>query len=123
MVKRKGAAGMTDKELDILLILKCALDAGATVRKADDKHKSGIYLHGERITEDKLYECLFDPSFTNGDKIRAMNDEALAHFIGKGFPPEACPNNCDTDPDRLCEVCVLEWLQKEAPQDPAEQEC
>jgi len=51
---------------------------------------------------------------TNADRIRAMTDEKLAEFIGGDPMHDICPNNCHEDLDRLCKVCVLDWLRQEA---------
>lgn len=72
---------LIDKKPDLDLLIRCALDAGATVRKRKEG-EGGIYLRGKKLEDDELYECLFNPKpMTNGDKIRAMTDEELIEFI------------------------------------------
>ena len=72
---------MDNYDADIGLIIKNAIDAGATVRRVDSKKKSGIYINGKKLTDDKLYECLFNPFLTNGDWVRSMDDDELAEFL------------------------------------------
>ena len=54
---------------------------------------------------------------TNGDRIRAMNDEQLAEiftadaFCGKMNGEIATISDCS---DHKCIDCVLQWLRKEA---------
>ena len=61
-------------------LVVAALEAGATVKKTKDG-KGGIYIHGEKLTDDDLYECLFNPKETRGDIIRQKNNEQLALFL------------------------------------------
>ena len=55
---------------------------------------------------------------TNGDKIRAMNDEKLAEWINR-LEPYKCHkgykfvNGCWEDKTD-CIACILEWLEQEA---------
>lgn len=51
---------------------------------------------------------------TNYDKVRAMNIEEMAKFIGGDPIHDICPNNCDDDPEKPCKVCALDWLKQEA---------
>lgn len=50
---------------------------------------------------------------TNGDRIRAMSNEQLAHFIDKrtGCPPENGTWHCAPE---NCRQCWLDWLNAEA---------
>lgn len=50
---------------------------------------------------------------TNADRIRSMTDEELAQFIWDAMDM-ICPNNCYEDPERLCVVCILDYLKQEA---------
>ena len=53
---------------------------------------------------------------TNGDKIRAMNDEELAEWLDLHGECNQCayhPAQCNTD----CNEGHLKWLQKEAEED------
>lgn len=58
----------------------------------------------------KQYHSKYKPS--NADKLRAMSDEELAEFIWNAMD-DICPNNCHEDPERPCEVCILDWLKQE----------
>lgn len=52
---------------------------------------------------------------TNGDKIRQMTDEKLAHTImPNNYTP--CPVHMlgEKDCQEDCTECVLEWLRQEA---------
>lgn len=53
---------------------------------------------------------------TNADRIRSMTDEELAQFIWDAMDM-ICPNNCYEYPERLCAVCILDWLKQEATND------
>ena len=50
---------------------------------------------------------------SNGDRIRAMSNEELAHFIDKrtGCPPENGAWRCAPE---NCRQCWFDWLNKEA---------
>ncbi len=53
---------------------------------------------------------------TNGDKIRAMSEEALTILIGEmghDFPPY-CDGQIAVDCDGYCMRCCLNWLKREA---------
>ena len=61
------------------------------------------------------------PKHTNGDKIRAMTDEELAHLIGGFLSCENCPAHSDVcemdyEPEDMptCEQIWIEWLKQEA---------
>ena len=57
---------------------------------------------------------------TNADRIRAMTDEQLSHFIADLFMQfRRCPEDENWDRsvclvDRDCAVCWFEWLRQEA---------
>ncbi len=53
---------------------------------------------------------------SNADRIRGYTDEELVKFIWSGIET-ICPNNCHEDPERLCTVCILDWLKQEAVSD------
>lgn len=69
-------------------LLRVALEAGATVKKTKDS-SGGIYLNDEKLKDNDIYECLFNPKITNednpkinnGDIIRQKSNEKLALFI------------------------------------------
>lgn len=52
-----------------------------------------------------------EKAVTNGDKIRAMNDEQLAEFLTADAFCDTTISDCS---DRKCIDCVLQWLRKEA---------
>jgi hypothetical protein len=57
--------------------------------------------------------CYTEVPSTNGDRIRAMSNEELAHFIDKrtGCPPENGTWHCAPE---SCQKCWLNWLNSEA---------
>lgn len=57
-----------------------------------------------------------DEKPSNADRIRSMTDEELAQFIWDAMDM-ICPNNCYEDPERLCAVCILDYLKQEATND------
>lgn len=50
---------------------------------------------------------------TNGDMIRAMNDEELCNFMMNDLPCDCALNTiCDeVFPD--CSECIMDWLKRE----------
>lgn len=94
-----------DKIPDIDLLIKCALDAGATISKNSNR-EGGIYINGKKLTDDNLEDCLFNPApITNADHVRSMTDNELAewywwmlHYV-QGY----------TD----SRVALREWLKEE----------
>ena len=70
-----------DKIPDIDLLIKCALDAGATISKSSNG-EVGIYINGKKLTDDNLEDCLFNPaSPTNGDLVRSMTNEEISKWF------------------------------------------
>ena len=54
---------------------------------------------------------------TNADRIRAMTDEELAHFISEDYYVPHCPISglCLAEGEHEgCEECWLIWLKQEA---------
>ena len=58
---------------------------------------------------------------TNGDRIRAMNDEELKDFLEQvqDFPCTACCNNLsrcrrNNAPEPVCKYHFLDWLREDA---------
>lgn len=59
---------------------------------------------------------------THADRIRAMSDEELAHFIDEFWSAAWCPDDPPVDPetnrclmhDGECVLCILDWLKREA---------
>lgn len=49
---------------------------------------------------------------TNYDRVISKSPEELAQFIWDAMG-KICPNNCHEDPERLCTVCILDWLKQE----------
>lgn len=73
------------KGSDIDMLIRSALDAGATVRKVKPGD-GGIFVNGRRLTDGNLEECILNPKPpTNADRIRAMSDEELADEILRWF--------------------------------------
>ena len=69
---------------DIDLLIRAALDAGATVSKTRFGEEGGIFINGRRLEEGELEELLLHPKpLTNADRIRAMSDEELDKFLGE----------------------------------------
>ncbi len=60
---------------------------------------------------------------TNGDKIRSMTDEELAHFIlihTDCVLLSSCPayNNCaEYNNEKACAETILEWIKQECKND------
>lgn len=62
--------------------------------------------------EDIERNCDFYTPMTNADRIRSMTDEELAFAV-------MCPAEIDFGYEKCiyagnCEICTLEWLQKES---------
>lgn len=75
---------------------------------------SDCKVSGEFKNPDKERNCSGFHIISNGDKIRAMNDEELAEFLGKYFYCEyACAAMNDTCYEN-CDNAIIEWLQSEA---------
>lgn len=121
---------LTEDEVKEYRIIKAALDAGATVKKAPEG-EGGVFLRGRKLSTEEVMDCIFNPDFktamTYADHIRAMSDEEMAEFWGveKAFcPPEKTVLSClDEDmkivhkyPDG-CINCWLDWLKGEADED------
>ena len=51
------------------------------------------------------------PKQTNADRIRNMNDEELAEFLGSHGCFD-CTKECE---EVHCDACWLEWLKEETP--------
>ena len=49
---------------------------------------------------------------TNSDVIRAMSDEELVKFLGRGKKPWCLGLNCNSED--ACAKCIDEWLKQEA---------
>ena len=78
---------------------------------ADPTRKFSYYVPAE-------YACKFKENKpkTNADKIRAMTDEELAHFISEDYYVPHCPISglCLAEGEHEgCEVCWLNWLKQE----------
>ena len=54
---------------------------------------------------------------TNADRLREMDDDELAWFIGYyGCPPNTnncCPKEFAGEDETDCEACWLKWLKEE----------
>lgn len=52
-----------------------------------------------------------DKPMTNADRIRAMDDEELGHFLMQAMPCEVirCPDSCYD-----CFACTMRWLHQPA---------
>ena len=59
-------------------------------------------------------DCIGFEQMTNGDRIRAMNDEELAKFIPDWSYTNACKLSEEVyiDCNNECEKCVAEWLKQ-----------
>lgn len=71
-----------------------------------DKFADHLIANGVTIAEDNNVPC--KKPMTNGDRIRAMNDEGLAEF--NSF----CPFIDEECTRKGCIACVLEWLKQPA---------
>lgn len=88
-------------EPDVNLLIRCAIEAGATVKKVK-AGEGGLYIKGTRIAEDE-FECLFEPKPpTNYDVIMQMSIEELAEYFSY---------ICDTHYKPSIEW--LKWLKEE----------
>ena len=70
----------------------------------------------EIIALKKAYCALNPEPATNGERIRAMTDEELAHFISEDYYVPHCPTGgpCLAKGEHEgCEECWLIWLKKE----------
>ena len=100
------------------------IDRAAILRLLDeaDDIVSALYRQGAN----KDYKCkslreklkaiaaeITAPPKSNGDRIRQMTDEELASEMGSSICEKV--ENCENDLD--CDVCRLQWLQKEADED------
>ena len=78
--------------------------------RGDEAFGMYCYLTGYAELKDKPIE-------TNADKLRSMNDEALAEFLmSRWFIDDVC-KKCEGEYDKcginkFCESKILEWLQK-----------
>ena len=52
---------------------------------------------------------------TNGEYIRGLSNEDLAHFISRLIDCDTCPaeKTCNISITRTCENCLTEWLDAE----------
>ena len=66
---------------------------------------------------DQFNRKVLSQPMTNADRIRAMSDEGLAHWlieISLGNKRQWCNFHCEKDGQYGCEKCVLKWLQQPA---------
>lgn len=108
---------LTEDEVNEYLIIKAALDAGATVKKVKNG-EGGIYLRGRKLSTKEGMDCIFNPDFkptmTNADRIRSMRDEELANwYFSEFFPNAPYCNKLECYRDSPCEQCLLDWLRTE----------
>lgn len=69
---------------------------------------AGLWRQGlQRGTKEALPGC----GFTNADKIREMDDEALAVAIMCPHDDDKCPGPGDA---KTCIKCCLDWLRESA---------
>lgn len=54
---------------------------------------------------------------TNGDRIRAMNDEELAKIITKKYGCPGTMNHVTCGTVGTCEECWINWLRKPVEED------
>ena len=67
----------------------------------------------DSLDPDLIRDCQYYRTKTNGDKIRAMEDEELSKLISGDWCEIVCPGNslyCYGD----CDKNILEWLKQEA---------
>lgn len=67
------------------------------------------YERGKEETEAYLLHCGDVTPVTNADRIRAMTDEELAHYINESTGD--CPSNSKCQ--KNCDKCWLDWLKQE----------
>lgn len=71
---------LTEDEVKEYRVIKAALDAGATVKKAPEG-EGGVYLRGRKLSTEEVMDCIFKQRITNADRIRSLSDEELAEFL------------------------------------------
>lgn len=77
-----------------------------------EKCKDDAFINGAKFdpNESVKYCTGFEP-ITNSDRIRAMNDEELAHFL----TPRGCPSENQSNCFEMsCKHCWEKWLKQPA---------
>lgn len=78
-----------------------------TLRKMD-----GVCAYDGIFTEIEFAKCKFRLAPTNADRIRAMTDEELWHFLEDWGISKWCPHKKCGDMED-CRDCIYDWLKKE----------
>ena len=108
---------MDEKELEMYRFIKCALDAGATVKKVEPG-EGGISICGKNLSDEELIQLLFNPPLpTNADRIRSMTDEELAEWIADHTNCVDCNLVARCKGMNInCNYAWLSWLKEESKQ-------
>lgn len=91
---------------------RAEIDTVEQLKMLTDEELARIRSIGRKCIEE-IRQKVSAPGMTNGDRIRAMNDDELAKIITDTHY-FSCPNPGEKCNGRTCTGCFLEWLKQPA---------